>query len=198
MHEERLANDVRHRFAGVEGRERVLEDDLHLFAQCLHLILIIGENAFTFEKDFTGSGLFQTQDRPAEGCLAAAGFTYQTDGFALIDGQADIIDSFNRSDFFQESFRRRRAPCVRVGRPGDREVIDRAGIRQRTGPSMCVIAGQPARAGGYHRGSADRGRNQPVLGRRSRGQEKEGQGQDTGKYETVHRESLPKRVNCRQ
>ena len=77
--------------AGVEGGEGVLEDDLHLPAQALHLLGVHGQHVLALEEDLAAGGLVEAQDGAPHGGLAAAGLAHYAQGVAGVNGEADVV-----------------------------------------------------------------------------------------------------------
>ena len=102
----------RHVLAGVQRRERVLEDDLHFLSQMPHLARIISEDTLALKKNVAARGLLQPQDEPSQGGLTASGLAHQAKCLARLDDKADPI---NRLDG-------RNLPKKHSA--GDREVLD--------------------------------------------------------------------------
>ena len=117
---EPLAHAVTDAPAGIERADRVLEDDLHPLPQGLHLGPAGGQHVSALEGDRAGGGLHEAQDAEADGRLAAAGLTHQSQRLARADPEADPVH------------RPQRRP--RTGRPGRVHpvVLDEVGdLKQR-------------------------------------------------------------------
>ena len=87
---QRLADDIGDRHARVQRGIRILEDHGCLAAEGLNVGL--GADGLAVVDDLAGRGLVEVQDGAADRRLAAAGFTDQTERFARMDGEADVID----------------------------------------------------------------------------------------------------------
>ena len=92
MDAQRLGDDVAYPHARVERRVRVLEDDLHVAPQALHLGAPRHHHVQAVEHDSSGGRLGEPQDHASGGRLAAAALPYQTEGLALFDGERDVVD----------------------------------------------------------------------------------------------------------
>ena len=102
---ERLGDDALQRHPRVQRGERVLEDDLHLGADELHLLVVQLIDAhraqvWIVERDLSAGRLKQAQDRAAGGRLAAAAFAHQSQGLALLDVKADPVHRLDMADHF--------------------------------------------------------------------------------------------------
>src|SRR5665647_2111321 len=89
---ERLADDVAHAHARIQRGVRVLEDDLHVAAQPLHLRPRGSHDVDTLEGDRAGRRRDEPQHGAPRGGLAAAALADQTQGLALLDREADAVD----------------------------------------------------------------------------------------------------------
>ena len=72
MNDQRFGDDVFDAKAGIERREGILKDDLHIAAQTAHFAWTSREQVAVFETDAARCGLDQAQDQPSEGALARA------------------------------------------------------------------------------------------------------------------------------
>ena len=86
-----LGNRLTHRLTGIQRRERILEDQLHIAALLPHLFLAQSGDIGAVENDLAAGGLHQAQNGTAGGGLTAAGLADNTEGLALLDGKGDII-----------------------------------------------------------------------------------------------------------
>jgi hypothetical protein len=91
MHQQRLHDRVAHRHARVERGERVLEDELDVAAQRLHVLLGQLEDVAAVELDGAALALDQAQQRAAGGRLAAARFTDQRQRLARMQVEAQLL-----------------------------------------------------------------------------------------------------------
>src|SRR5665647_2994970 len=89
---ERLADDIAHAHARVQGGVRVLEDDLHVAAQPLHLRPRGGHDVDALEGDRAGRRRDEPQHGAPRGGLAATALADQAQGLALLDREADAVD----------------------------------------------------------------------------------------------------------
>jgi hypothetical protein len=102
--EQSLADALSDGDAGIEGRVGVLEDDLHVFAQCLQGLGVGVGDVEAVKQDRAGSGLDEAQDGAADGRLATARFANQAQAFATLNGKADAVDSLDvRADAPQQA-----------------------------------------------------------------------------------------------
>jgi hypothetical protein len=69
MNKQRLGDDVFHPVTGIEGGERILENDLHVAAEAAHFAGAGGEQVAAFEVNAAGGGLNQPQDQASERAL---------------------------------------------------------------------------------------------------------------------------------
>src|SRR5438093_3320161 len=90
--EKTFPHDLPHRHAGIQRTVRILEDDLYLTPDLIELFLIRLEDAPPLEKCLTRRGRDQPQDGARHGGLSRAGLTDQTEGFALFDIKAHVVD----------------------------------------------------------------------------------------------------------
>ena len=87
VHCERQADDLLDGFAWIEGRIRILEDDLHARAQGGERIGRYRGEIGASEADRAGGRLEQAKGETAERCLSAAAFADQAEAFSGRDGQ---------------------------------------------------------------------------------------------------------------
>ena len=90
VHVKRLAGDVGNCHAGVKGGIGILKYHGGLFAEFLDVLL--GFYLLTVVPNLAGGGLVQVEKCAADGSFAAAGFTYQTKGFTLADGEGYAVN----------------------------------------------------------------------------------------------------------
>src|SRR5262249_26130911 len=88
----RLGHDVADIHARVQGRVRVLEDDLQLAAVGPHLAAGEAVDAGAAQLDRAGGGLDQLQHRLAGGRLAATALADQAQRLSGADREADAVD----------------------------------------------------------------------------------------------------------
>ena len=91
MGEQRLLQKLAHRHAGIQGGIGVLKDQLHVPPLEAHFLLVQGAQVLALEENAALLGLDQTENGAARGGLAATGFTHQTEGLLLPDGEGDIL-----------------------------------------------------------------------------------------------------------
>ena len=96
MDDQRLADDSTHGVARVQGRERVLEDDLHVAPHLAQRLAFQGRYVATLEPDLARTRLDQAQDAAAGGRFAAAGFPDQAECFASGNIEADAVHRVHR------------------------------------------------------------------------------------------------------
>ena len=88
----RLADDVLDTHARVEGRERVLEDHLHLQRRPLALALVHGGDVDIAKQDAALGRRQDAGDHSPEGRLPTSGFSDQADGLALGHRHIHAVD----------------------------------------------------------------------------------------------------------
>ncbi len=89
---QRLADDVPDAHARVERGIRVLEDDLHVAAQALHLGARGAHDVDALEGDLAGGRLDQAQHAAPGGRLAAPALADEPQRLALVDVEGDAVD----------------------------------------------------------------------------------------------------------
>ena len=89
---QRVSDQLGHTESGVQRGKRVLENDLHVFAQGLAPFPLGGGNIFPVKIDFPGGGVQKTQNHPAQRGFAAARFTHDTQCLSLLHAEGHIID----------------------------------------------------------------------------------------------------------
>jgi ABC-type dipeptide/oligopeptide/nickel transport system ATPase subunit len=94
---DRLGDRLPHRHARIEGRVRVLKDDLHPPPNGAELRLFARRAVLAFEGDASAGRIEQTQNRPSERGLAAPRFADETECFPLADVEAHVVDGANVS-----------------------------------------------------------------------------------------------------
>ena len=77
---------------GVQAGERILEHHLHVGAGAAKILAVQGADVAAADVDFAGNRLDEAQDGTAAGRFAATGFAHQSQGFADIEGERDILD----------------------------------------------------------------------------------------------------------
>src|SRR5690606_8080391 len=98
MHPEGFADDVLYEEAGVEGSERILENDLHFLAKRPQVARFHGIHAAAVENDVAARRMVQPQDGAAEGRLAAAGLAHEPESFPFADGEGHIVYRAHMAD----------------------------------------------------------------------------------------------------
>jgi len=88
-----LGHDIANRHAGIQRGVGILENHLRTAAELGHIGLV---HQLAVKPDFAGSGLVEVEQAATDGGFAAAGFAYQTKGFALLNGEADIVNGLER------------------------------------------------------------------------------------------------------
>ena len=130
MDTERLADDVANGHSRIEGRVRILEDDLNVPPDGSHCLALESGDVATVEDDPSVGGLDQLDDRPAERRLAAPGLADDAERLAASNGEVDTGDRLHLPDRVLED-------------PGlDREVLDEALDAEK----LVSAAGLPLRA----------------------------------------------------
>ena len=86
-----LADDLADRLSGVQRSVGILEDDLHILAQRLHIARVQLCDILAVEDDLAGGRLNQAQNTAARRGFAAAGFTDHAKGLAFFDGKGDVV-----------------------------------------------------------------------------------------------------------
>jgi hypothetical protein len=103
---QRLADDVHDCHPRVEGREGILENDLHLAPESLHFIFgdfkDVHHLPVLAEPDLTCRWLVGTQDAATGGRFAAARLPYQAQGLPLADEKGDPIHGSDVTDHLAE------------------------------------------------------------------------------------------------
>src|SRR5690606_41101518 len=94
--QQRLGHRVADARAGVERRERVLEDDLNAPAELLQLPPPDVDDVLTVELDLARSGLQKLDEHPPQRSLAAAGLTHEANGLTPADVEIHPIDGLHR------------------------------------------------------------------------------------------------------
>jgi hypothetical protein len=91
MDDEGLGNGLPHGHARVERSVGVLEHDLHPPAQASHRPRIKARQVMAVEGDAASRGLDQSQQKPARGRLAAAGFADEPQRLATVYGEIESV-----------------------------------------------------------------------------------------------------------
>ena len=94
---QRLRNRIADGHAGIQGRERVLENYLNLIAVVNHLLFVQMGHIFALKAN-DAVGAFQQMDTgSSQGGLTAARFSHQAHGFPFVDGKRHIVNGMNRT-----------------------------------------------------------------------------------------------------
>src|SRR6185312_12610658 len=96
VHVQRFGDDVLHPLTGAEGRVRILEDDLQFPPALPQRTTAKAEQVDAVEPHGAARGFGQTQQHPAGGGFAAAGFAHQRQGFPGGKVEADAIDGLHQ------------------------------------------------------------------------------------------------------
>ncbi len=92
-----FADDIRHPHSGIDGGVGVLEDDLHLPAQLLELLLGGLGNILPVIEDRPIRPLQQVEDHTPQGRFPAAGLAYHAQCFPLLQLKAHIVHRMKHS-----------------------------------------------------------------------------------------------------
>ena len=98
MHLHRLPDESPNRVTGIERRERVLEDHLHPRPQGPQLALGEPRDVAAVEGDPARRWLVETEDRPSDRRLAAAGLSDEADGLAAANRQCHAVHRLHVAD----------------------------------------------------------------------------------------------------
>ena len=88
-----LGDDLADGHARVEGRIGILEDELHLAAHVLDLMLVHLGDIAALEEHLAGGGLGEPHDGTAGGGLAAAGLTDEAERLTGVNLEGDVVHS---------------------------------------------------------------------------------------------------------
>ena len=91
MHGKGLGESLLDGEPGVKGGVGILKDDLHALAVGKHGVGVEGGEVRTVVSDGTGSGRDEEKDGPADGGLAAAGFSHEAEGLSFGDGEVYAV-----------------------------------------------------------------------------------------------------------
>src|SRR6267143_584143 len=92
MNRQGLGNDLANAHARIQGCEGVLENHLHLTAQCAQSRAAGGQKIFSGKVDLPGVGLDDAKQHPREGGLTATAFANDGERFATRDLETYAID----------------------------------------------------------------------------------------------------------
>ncbi len=93
-----LGDALTHRAAGIERRERILEDDLHLLAQCLEIGAFgVGEIG-ALEGDVAVGGIEEPDEQAPQRRLPAPRLADEADRLTFPDVEGHVVDGANVGD----------------------------------------------------------------------------------------------------
>ncbi len=98
MNFERFADDVGNGHAGIERCKRILEDDLHFFAQPAQFRARTVQNVAPVEPNLAFGRRQQAQDDAADRRFAGAGLPDQAESFTRRDRKVHAVDGFDVGD----------------------------------------------------------------------------------------------------
>src|SRR6185437_6969399 len=110
----------------------ILKDDLHIAAQAAKLTGAGGKDILTVEGDGAGSGFDEAKNHPPQRRLTAAGFTYKTERFTLIDVERNPVDG---ADFARGFANHAFVSLVDLDQVSDREQRHRMKYKTEVGRS---------------------------------------------------------------
>ena len=88
---DRLTDQLHDVLSGVQRRERILEDDLHIRAKLAHLTIFVFGDILAVEDDLSAGRFDELEDRSAGRGLSAAGFTDDPQGRSAFDAETYIV-----------------------------------------------------------------------------------------------------------
>src|SRR5439155_23045983 len=91
VHAQRLADDPADAVARVQGRERILEHDLHAPPQRLEVALAEAGDVLAVEDDAARGRPVQPEQRPADSGLAAARLADEPERLAAANLEAEVV-----------------------------------------------------------------------------------------------------------
>lgn len=91
MHPQRLHNRIADRLTRIKRGVRILKNKLNIAPQSLQLAAGEGIDPLTVEGNGASLGLYQPQQRPAGGRLAAAGLAHQRQGLSRPEIKTDLL-----------------------------------------------------------------------------------------------------------
>ena len=95
MDADRFAHERADRHPGVQGRERVLKDELHLAAKPAERGARRGADRLALDAHVARGGRDQARERPCQRGLAAARFADDREGLPTCDGKGYAADGVN-------------------------------------------------------------------------------------------------------
>ena len=102
MQLKRLCYGLADRLSGVKGRERILENYLHLFTLMTQGSFIQSGDILTLKKNLASCGLKQPQNGTTGSRLAAARLADDTQRLASVDCKCNIINGMKQSPLCRE------------------------------------------------------------------------------------------------
>ncbi len=95
--QKRLADDLHHREAGIQGRKRILKNHLHVSPNLPHLfrVQLIDPRRFSVisaQVNFTAGRLVSAHNGSGQGTLPAPAFAYQSERFPFLEREAYAVD----------------------------------------------------------------------------------------------------------
>ena len=103
VNREPFTNDRADGHTRVEGRDRILEDDLHIASQFAQLRRAHRAHIPALESDLTGRWLDETENRSTGGGLSAAGFADYSESLAPRDVEGDIVHCLHGANLTREN-----------------------------------------------------------------------------------------------
>jgi hypothetical protein len=91
MNSERLGDNFADSHAGIQGREGVLKDHLHLAPLGPKFVSAKGEQVAAFETNFAAVGFDEAEEHAGQRCFAAAAFSYDGEGFAARNRKTNTV-----------------------------------------------------------------------------------------------------------
>ena len=95
MKNQRLLNNIFHSITRIKRTEWILEYDLHVAPETPHFSGIRVQQISSIENDGTRRRLDKPEDKPSQCAFAGARFAHQSQRFAFMNLQRDIIHSTN-------------------------------------------------------------------------------------------------------
>ena len=87
-------DDILDRHTRVQGRMWILEDHLHILAECFFLFTGVFKNIFSFIGNRACCRLIQLYQAPSRRGLATSALTYQSQRFPFINRKMHVINCF--------------------------------------------------------------------------------------------------------
>ena len=95
MGKQRFCDDIPHCHTCIQGSIGILKDHLHIFPERLQFLLLQFCNILSFQKDPSVGHVIHPDDRPGTGGFSTAGLSYQSQGLAFRNGEADSVHCMN-------------------------------------------------------------------------------------------------------